>query len=265
MNIFRLKGINFLLILISIIFSYIFFNDQVALRPALVLSGIIDYEGSFSPLKYYFLNSWTLLTQFAALLLKIGLDVKLISFFLVFILTTIIFFSCYLILEKFTNDKYLSLIITTFLIFFQKNLGDTDYPSLIFTIHTYGSYAQALTGLIIASLLFNNLKFTITLSFILLTIHPLVGLWVLVILILLIVWFKCVKNLNEFLKIILPGATITLISLFFFFYLSIEKLPYDNSLFENYIKKWDGHRTVINKEFHYEYIFKSLFFLILLK
>ena len=151
MNIFRLKGINFLLILISIIFSYIFFNDQVALRPALVLSGIIDYEGSFSPLKYYFLNSWTLLTQFAALLLKIGLDVKLISFFLVFILTTIIFFSCYLILEKFTNDKYLSLIITTFLIFFQKNLGDTDYPSLIFTIHTYGSYAQALTGLIIAS------------------------------------------------------------------------------------------------------------------
>ena len=74
MNIFRLKGINFLLILISIIFSYIFFNDQVALRPALVLSGIIDYEGSFSPLKYYFLNSWTLLTQFAALLLKIGLD-----------------------------------------------------------------------------------------------------------------------------------------------------------------------------------------------
>ena len=264
MNILKSTGINFILILISIIFSYIFFNDQVALRPALVLSGIIDYDGSASPLRYYFFNSWTLLTQFAALLLKIGLDVKQISYFLVFILTTIICYSCFLILKKFTNDKYLSLAITVFLIFFQKNLGDTDYPSLIFTIHTYGSYAQALTGLIIASLLFNSLRFSITLSFILLAIHPLVGIWVLTILFFLILWLKHVNNFNEFLKIALPGTIITLISLIFFFYLSIDKIPYDNSLFENYVKKWDGHRATIDKEYHYEYIFKSLVFIILL-
>ena len=151
---FSNKFYNFTLILLSIFFAFIFYNDQVAVRGGLIISNEIIFQDKTSPLQYYFLNSWTLLTQFSAILLKLGLSVKLASLVLVFFLTLILFFSCFLILVHFTENRTLSLILTIFLILFQKNLGDTDYPSLIFTIHTFGAYAQALTGLIIASLLY---------------------------------------------------------------------------------------------------------------
>ena len=157
--------INALLVILSLFFSIIFFNDQVAVRGGLIISKEIQYLDSISPLKFYFLNSWTLVTQLSAVFLKIGFSTKIVSFILVFLLTTILFFSCFYLLNKFIKNYYLSLSLTIFLIFFQKNLGDTDYPSLIFTIHTFGSYAQALVGLIFTCLILNKLRLSIFFSF----------------------------------------------------------------------------------------------------
>ena len=181
-NIYSKKNFFFLTIL-SIVFTILFFNEQVAVRGGLIISGEVLYQDDVSPLKYYFLNSWTLLTQLTAILFKLGFDSHLVSFILIFLLNLILFYSCLMIFERFIENITLSIFLSCLLIFFQKNLGDTDYPSLIFTIHTFGAFAQALTGLVVASLLMNNLKLSFLLSFILFCVHPLVGLWVLLTLI----------------------------------------------------------------------------------
>ena len=260
-NIYSKKNLFFLTIL-SIVFTILFFNEQVAIRGGLIISGEVLYQDDVSPLKYYFLNSWTLLTQLTAILFKLGFDSDLVSFILIFLLNLILFYSCLMIFERFIGNTTLSIFLSCLLIFFQKNLGDTDYPSLIFTIHTFGAFAQALTGLVVASLLMNNLKLSFLLSFILFCVHPLVGLWVLLTLIFFSLFQKKIKTFNKFLEIIFPGLLLTIISLIFFFYFSLEKFPYDQNLFKIYIEKWDGHRA-ISGEIHYEYLFKSLILLII--
>ena len=215
-NIYSHKILFFLTIL-SILFTILFYNEQVAVRGGLVISGEVLYEDNISPLKYYFFNSWSLLTQLTALLLKIGLTTQLVSFFLIFLLTLILFFSCFILFEKFVGNITLSICLSCLLIFFQKNLGDTDYPSLIFTIHTFGAFAQALTGLIVATLLINNLKLSFLLGFILFCIHPIVGLWVLFILIFFTFFQKKFRKFNDFFKVLMPGLLLTIISLCFFY------------------------------------------------
>ena len=121
LNIFPEKIHSLLLLIFSLLFSILFFNDQVAVRGGLVISDLVSYNDNISPLKYYFLNSWTIVTQISALFLKIGFSVKITSLILVFVLTFIMMLSSFLILKKFTGDKTLSLITTIFLIFFQKN------------------------------------------------------------------------------------------------------------------------------------------------
>ena len=149
--------VNTILIVLSFFFSLIFFNDQVAVNGGLAISKEVEYLGDISPLKFYFLNSWTLITQLAAIFLKIGLSTKITSLVIVFLLTLMLFFSCFFLLNKYLKDFYLSISLTVFLIFFQKNLGDTDYPSLIFTIHTFGAYAQAFVGLITIALVLKKI------------------------------------------------------------------------------------------------------------
>ncbi len=252
---------NLIIFFLIFLFSLFFFNDQVAVRGGLIISGEIKYYDNLSPLKFYFLNSWTLLTQLSALFLKIGFDVKIVSFILVFFLSTILFYSSFLILNKFTNNFLFSILITTFLLFFQKNIGDTDYPSLIFTIHTFGAYAQAFTGLIFATLINNQLRLSVFLSFILFIIHPIVGLWILSI-IFCIIFYKKNLKIKEIIKMTTPGLIILIISFIVYLLFIVEKLPYDKNLFETYLNKWDGHRA-ISDVIHYEYIFKTFLLMIL--
>ena len=255
--------VNLILVITSFFFSFIFFNDQVAVRGGLVISGEISFEDNISPLKYYFLNSWTLLTQLSAFFLQLGITVKLVSLILVFCLNLILFYSCYAVLKKFTNDIKLSILCTTFLIFFQKNLGDTDYPSLIFSIHTFGAYAQAISGLIIVSVILKNFKISLFLSLLLLAIHPIVGLWFLLLFILLIFFRKKEIKPKDFKLTFLLGVSIVFFSFLTFIYFSIESFSYDQNLFNTYLEKWDGHRSR-TKEIHFEYIIKSLIIIIFL-
>ena len=250
---------NFLLLLLSLFFSIFYFNDQVAVRGGLVLSGEIDYKFNNSPLKYYFLNSWTIVTQLAAIFFKIGLTTEQVSFLLVFLLTSIYFYSSYIICIRFTDSKILSVILTCFLIFFQKNLGDTDYPSFIFTVHTFGALAQSIVSLIIACVLTNRLKVALVLTIILISVHPIVGLWLtFLLLIFLLIYVKRYK-FKDFIISFLIGSLILSLSLVFYLYSSIEVLNYSKDLFQIYIEKWDGHRANTG-EIHYEYLVKSFVF-----
>jgi len=118
-NVVQKNLYNLILIFFALLISLLFYNDQVAVRGGLVISNIITYEDNISPIKYYFLNSWTLLTQLTAIFLKSGLSVKIVSFILVFFLSLILTFSSYLIINKFTEDRFFSLLLTFFIVFFQ--------------------------------------------------------------------------------------------------------------------------------------------------
>ena len=66
---------------------------------------------------------------------------------------------------------------------FQKNLGDTDYPSLVISNHTYGMMSLALTSLIISLALNNFYKLSGFFSTLLIGVHPVIGIWIISIMI----------------------------------------------------------------------------------
>ena len=61
---------------------------------------------------------------------------------------------------------------------FQKNFGDIDYPSLVFSEHTYGMISLAMITCIFGLLFSGNLFFVGFFSSLLISIHPLIGIWI---------------------------------------------------------------------------------------
>ena len=105
-NVVQKNLYNLILIFFALLISLLFYNDQVAVRGGLVISNIITYEDNISPIKYYFLNSWTLLTQLTAIFLKSGLSVKIVSLILVFFLSLIFFWALIqYLLRSFMSSK----------------------------------------------------------------------------------------------------------------------------------------------------------------
>ena len=64
----------------------------------------------------------------------------------------------------------------------QKNFGDTDYPSLIFSNQSYGMFSLALSSLIFSLILNENFKYSGFFTLLLISVHPVIGLWILLIL-----------------------------------------------------------------------------------
>ena len=86
-NYFQISVLAFFSIIIGSSYPYL----QYGIDGGLVLSGIVKYHDLNSPMVYYYLNSWTSIHQFSALLLKIGLSVENVSKILMII--TSVFFS----------------------------------------------------------------------------------------------------------------------------------------------------------------------------
>ena len=138
------------LIIFCIFLSFSHSLLQVSVDSGLALSNIVKYPDPQSPMKYYYFNSWTILNQFSEILLRIGLSVENTSRFILFLSSLCFALSAFLIVKKITSKKYLALIISLLMLIFQKNLGDTDYPSLVISNHTYGMVSLAVTSLIFA-------------------------------------------------------------------------------------------------------------------
>ena len=87
---------NFLIIFIlSIIFGYFFSTvydfGQRAVDAALVISKIVFYPDEISPMKEYFLSSWTLLHQISKIFLFFNWSFSAVSKVLIFIVAVVIF------------------------------------------------------------------------------------------------------------------------------------------------------------------------------
>ncbi len=172
------KIVYLIIILTCVFLSFSHSLYQVAINGGLTISEIIKYPEPLSPMKYYYHNSWTLLHQFAEILLNSGLSIDNSSRAILFLSTLCFGISSFLIVNKLTFNKYLALLVSILMLILQKNFGDTDYPSLIISNHSYGMLSLAITSLIFSLLINENFKLLGFFSTFLICILPVVVLWV---------------------------------------------------------------------------------------
>ncbi len=243
-------------------FSYPFL--QYGVDGGLVLSNRVIYPDDASPMKFYFFNSWTSIHQLAFLLLKIGFTVTIISKILMFFCTFLMSIGIFLFSNSITKQINISILITLVAMILGKNFGDTDYPSLVYSEHTYGMMALALVTCIFGLFANKNLILATTFSMILVSLHPMIGIWILFVIFIGIFFSKSYKFYKiELLRGALIGSCLLISSFLFFYFNTIHQLQYNPDLFQNYLKNWDGHRS-INEIVHYEYIAKTILLLSLI-
>ena len=252
------KLVYLILIIFCVFLSFAHSLLQVSVDSGLVLSNIINYPDPISPMKYYYLNSWTVINQFSEVLLRIGLSVENTSRIILFLSSLCFAISAFLMVNKITSKKLLALFISLLMLVFQKNFGDTDYPSLVISSHTYGMFSLAISSLIFALLISEFSKLAGFFSTLLICIHPVIGIWILFVFAISLILFREEKIRNNFIKGSVYGIAITFISLITFYIRNIGTIDFDIQNLNSYIENWDGHRNKLGT-IHFEYLLKTLF------
>ena len=270
----NIKNIFFsILLVVSSCFIALSYNFETrALIEGTILSGTIDYPNEFNLFRVLSLNAWSLPIQVISFLIKAGFSPLTISRIILLTSTLMFFVGIFLITKFFTNSYVLSFLVAFLVVLLKKNFGSVDYPTMMFTEHTGGLMAQALSTLVFGLLVNNNFKSGFFFSVMLLSVHVTVGLWVnFMIFLTFILKITIHKNLilnKKILTSAFVGLTIVLIS---FFYFLGQKVPlnfiYDHDTYETYMKTWEAHRTtygMYSSWMGYEYLFKTLLLICLI-
>ena len=252
------KIVYFILIIFCVFLSFSHSLLQVSMDSGLALSNIIKYPEPLSPMKYYYFNSWTIINQFSELLLMIGFSVEASSKFILFVSSLFFALSALLIVERITSNKYLGLFIAVLMLVFQKNLGDTDYPSLVISNHTYGMMSLAVTSFTFALLINNHFKLSGFFTTLLICIHPVIGIWILSVSTITLIILKEKEIKNNFIQGSIYGFIMVIISLIIFFNKNIGTINFEIQNLTSYMRNWDGHRNTLGF-IHFEYLLKTLF------
>ena len=261
---------NFLIVFtLSIILGYFFSTiydfGQRAVDAALVHSELVFYPNEISPMKEYFLKSWTLLHQISNFFLFFNWSFSSISKFLIFLITIIYFVGITLAVNSATKSIYLSVLISLMILIFQKNFGDTDYPTLFFSEHSYGMFSLAIVTCIFGCLLSGNLFFAGLITSVLISVHPIIGIWMLGIILFSLsinkAFLRFALSKKKILMGLFFGIIITTISLVYHF-VPMEEFSssFDPNSYNNYMQHWEGHRN--ESDYHFEYFIKTLVLLI---
>lgn len=255
---------SFIIFVLTLLVGYFFMQvypfGQRGVDAALVLAEIVNYPDQISPMKEYFLKSWTSIHQVSKLLLDLNWSFLDISKFLIFLTTIFYFLGVLLTVNSATKSITIAILVALTVIIFQKNFGDTDYPSIIFSEHTYGMLSLAAVTFIFGLITSGNLFLAGLFSTLLISIHPLIGIWITgIIIISLIVnkfFIKFPINHRTIIKGLLAGTAITLISFTYHQFLTANfTSDFDLTAYENYMKYWEGHRN--EREYHTEYLLKT--------
>ena len=266
------------IILITSIISFCFFmtlsNSVISngVDDALMINGMINIPDSNSPQLKFFGQTKSLLTYLISNLMKVGFTLYATSNIILFLLTLFFFIGIYLILKNlisFISKKYTRLISffsTCLFIISDTNLPHTDYPNAFFGSFTAGLYSIAITTLIFGLLIEGKKKLIIFFLIVLFLIHPVQGLWVISILILMIIIDKIfiLKKFdkNDVKKIILLIIPLLLIVIFFIFKNIFDERSIINiDLLKIWLKNWEYHRN--NLEIRYSYLKPTIFLLVL--
>ena len=260
------NNLNLAIIFISTFFVGYFFSqvhlfEQRAVDAGLVLANIVNYPDDISPMREYFIKSWTSLHQISKIFLNLNWTFASVSKLIIFVTAILYFIGIFLTINSTTKSIFISVFAAVLMLVFQKNLGDVDYPSLVFSEHTYGMISLAMITCIFGLLFSGNLFFAGLFSSLLISIHPLIGIWISgIIIISLIVnkyYQKIIIDKKKLTTGYIVGIVFTSISLVYYFILTPEFNSYfDLESYNNYMKYWEGHRN--EKEIHLEYLSKTL-------
>jgi hypothetical protein len=244
--------IFFSIFFLSIFFSISYSFDQIAIEGGLVIADIIKYPDDLSIMKVFYKNSWTIINQIAAILLKFNLSNIIISRIFLFVSTYLYFLGIFFIIKSLTKKIYLAFTLSFFILLFRKYLGHLDYPTMIFHELTWGMISGSLVTFIFG-LLFNRQSFLAGFfSAILIGMHILVGLWIFFIIVISLIFYK-IFYLNFSNKILIfkklsSGFLLGLvpISIFFYYYYLNRILASEINidLYKIYLTRWDWHLNV---------------------
>jgi hypothetical protein len=219
---------------------------QAGIDGALVLAGIVQYPPG-APMGQYFRDSWTIIHQGGALLLRVGLDQSHLAMLLTIFPRAISVGGYALIFHGFTQRPWFSLCaaLLCFLAFFS-NPVDQFFASPAYPLPGYYAF-WAHVGVIwvIGCLAAGRSALTAFSALILITVHPIIGLYTVsllaVTLLLTSLYFRI--GLRGYLRGAALGASIVTLS--FVIYLKMHSsfsAETDGTLYDTYMQLWDIHR-----------------------
>ena len=236
---------------------------------ALIISGKINLPETYSPQIESLNNSKSLIIYFIIFLIKLGFSNYAISNILLFISTIFFFTGIFLVLKNllsFILKRYtyiIAFLSTCLFILSDTHLPHTDYPNAFFASFTAGLYSIAISTLIFGLIIQGKNKLALFFAILLFLIHPVQGIWILSILIILelIEKFFIKKNysiLNY--RFSLSVIIILFSSIFFIFFLN-QKTNIDFDLIDLWVKNWDYHRN--NLDIRLSYLKPSVLLIVL--
>ena len=256
----------FILIFSSILINTTYYFNHDALLSALIINNNNLYTDENNLFYIIHNSSPSILFNILSFFIDNGITIETINSLLTLISILLNLSGIYLICKFITSSSFLSILLSLSAILFEKNFGDIDYPTLMFSEHTNGLIAYSLSTFILGLLTLRNNFYAIFSTLFLLSIHLVIGLWMSMLLMLFIFFFSFKKINKELVKI-------ALILIFIFFYYLNFSSNYENLAFEFNKKDYDdyffyleAHRTNYGnlKIFHYEYVVWSIILLILI-
>ena len=255
------------IVFISLFLSISYSIDQQATDGGLVISGLIRYPDDLSIMKTYYFNLYSFLHQFSSFLLKIDLTPINTSRFILFLSTLFYFLGIYLVVRSITSSTVIALLVGLTILIFRKNFGNVDYPTLMFSDLTFSMMALSIVTLIYGLISNKNFFLIGFFSIFCVSIHPIIGLWIIFIVTLSLTIHKFFfKNIILHKNLIygsIIGFFALFLSLFIYFQikLDIDQFISNQNAYDTYIENWDSHRIVVEdflSSLHYPYIFKSI-------
>lgn len=265
-KIIKNNAVFLLLVFSSILITYTYYFDHYALGNALIQNNDKLYEDKTNLFYLINKNSPSFLFISISFLIKLGFSSYFINVLLTFIPTLLNLSGIYLISRFITSSILLSIVIALTVILLKKNFGDIDYPTLMFTEHTNGLFAYSLSTFILGLLTIRNLSFAFIFCLLLLSIHLVIGVWMLGLISL--TYFLFIENRN--IKKILLTTSVILLVAFFYFYSNINytEIPFEFNQkdYDDYFYFIEAHRNNMGdlKNMYLSYVLKSCILLFLI-
>ncbi len=252
------------LLTISFLLTIDNFSLQSATNSGLILSSDVTYPNQFTNVPIAHFNSWTSLHHLTLILIKMKINIFIISKILIYISTVFFSFGIFLLTFSITRSYTIAIALVCFLLVGKLNFGNLDYPALIYFEHTYGMFSFS-TFTIFIGLLFNkNLKLAGFFLILLISVHIVIGTWVLFLLTVIYFYSTFIGKSKIFDKELiinfLKGFFFGLIPIIFSFLYHrkniMAKSDFNKDNYNLYMNLWDTHRN--DQDINYVYILLTL-------
>jgi hypothetical protein len=226
--------------------------EQFGMHGSLVLAGTVNYPPQ-SPMSAYFLNSWTIIHQFGAVLLRAGVHQTYVNK-IIFVIPCALLVCAYAMIIYGFSSRFLLSLLGASLCYLANPLArlfaSPDYSTLGMlwsqpTEHTFGSWAQIGAVWVIGCVAAGRNALAGFSALVLIAVHPVLGTYMTGLAIAVFLGATYLElDMRGFAKGMAWGAGLTMVS--FVFYLKMRSefsAATDHAAFDAYMRVWDFHRN----------------------